>query len=215
MTGPLIALTGATGFIGRHLLAELPQARLSRPRAAAAAHGGAAEGATGAVIGDIASPQNMAAALRGVDAVIHSAGLAHAMSGRPEDDYRTINTRGDARARPRRREGACETLRVPVLDPGPERAGVGLALTEADEPAPDRCRTAAPSSRPSRASPTLGIDWVALRPVLVYGPGVKGNMAALAGPRPLAAGRCPSAALPRAALPALPRKPDGGRSTRC
>jgi UDP-glucose 4-epimerase len=25
----------------------------------------------------------------------------------------------------------------------------------------------------------LGIDWVALRPVLVYGPGVKGNMAAL------------------------------------
>jgi nucleoside-diphosphate-sugar epimerase len=26
---------------------------------------------------------------------------------------------------------------------------------------------------------TLGIDWVALRPVLVYGPGVKGNVAAL------------------------------------
>jgi nucleoside-diphosphate-sugar epimerase len=25
----------------------------------------------------------------------------------------------------------------------------------------------------------LGLDWVALRPVLVYGPGVKGNMAAL------------------------------------
>ena len=25
MTGPLVALTGATGFIGRHLLRELPK----------------------------------------------------------------------------------------------------------------------------------------------------------------------------------------------
>ena len=34
----------------------------------------------------------MSDALAGVDAVIHSAGLAHGMSGLPEDDYRAINT---------------------------------------------------------------------------------------------------------------------------
>src|SRR5262245_65848799 len=34
----------------------------------------------------------MSAALADVDAVIHSAGLAHAMSGLPEDDYRVLNT---------------------------------------------------------------------------------------------------------------------------
>ena len=34
----------------------------------------------------------MSAALAGVDAVIHSAGIAHAMSGVPEDDYRVLNT---------------------------------------------------------------------------------------------------------------------------
>ena len=39
-----------------------------------------------AVIGDLARPLNMSAALEGVDAVIHSAGLAHAMAGVPEDD---------------------------------------------------------------------------------------------------------------------------------
>ena len=37
-----------------------------------------------AVIGDLARPRNMSTALEGVDAVIHSAGLAHAMSGVPE-----------------------------------------------------------------------------------------------------------------------------------
>ena len=45
-----------------------------------------------AVIGDLARPRNMSAALEGVDAVIHSAGLTPGMSGIPEDDYRLMNT---------------------------------------------------------------------------------------------------------------------------
>src|SRR5262249_54541523 len=45
-----------------------------------------------AVVGDLARPQNMAAALADVGAIIHSAGVAHAMSGLPEDDYRVLNT---------------------------------------------------------------------------------------------------------------------------
>ena len=44
------------------------------------------------MVGDLAAPGNMSDALEGVDAVIHSAGLAHGMSGLPEDDYRAINT---------------------------------------------------------------------------------------------------------------------------
>ena len=77
---PLVALTGATGFIGQYLLRELPRrgyrlrVLLRRPTVVPTE-------CASAVIGDLTRPQNMAAALADVDAVIHSAGIAHAMSG--------------------------------------------------------------------------------------------------------------------------------------
>src|SRR3974377_275069 len=102
----LIALTGATGFIGRHLLRELPKrgyrlrVLLRRPASVAVRH-------ASAVTVRLARPPNMSAALEGVDAVIHSAGLAHAMSGVPEDDYRVLNTEATiGLARAARRAGA-------------------------------------------------------------------------------------------------------------
>ena len=82
---PVVALTGATGFIGQHLLRELSargyhiRVLLRRPTALPVE-------CASALIGDLEKPQNMAAALAGIGAVIHTAGLAHAMFGRPEDD---------------------------------------------------------------------------------------------------------------------------------
>jgi len=177
VTGPLVALTGATGFIGRHLLRELPKrgyrirVLLRRPTALPPE-------ATGAVVGDLARPQNMAAALAGVDAVIHSAGIAHAMSGVPQDDYRVLNTEatiGLARAAEKARAKRFVFLSSIRAQSGPTAEGV---LTEAQEPEPTD------AYGQSKLDAELGlarlaIDWVALRPVLVYGPGVKGNMAAL------------------------------------
>ncbi len=177
MTGPLIALTGATGFIGRHLLQELPR-RGYRLRVLLRRPSEVPPGASSAVIGDIAAPQNMAAALRGVDAVIHSAGLAHAMSGRPEDDYRAINTEATiGLARAAEKAGARRFVFLSSIraQSGPS---ADRTLTEEDAPAPTdsygRSKLAA-----EEGLAALGIDWVALRPVLVYGPGVQGNMAAL------------------------------------
>ncbi|HUI94359.1 MAG TPA: NAD-dependent epimerase/dehydratase family protein [Xanthobacteraceae bacterium] len=173
----LIALTGATGFIGRHLLRELPT-RGHRLRVLLRRPAPVPDGATSAVIGDLSRPQNMAAALAGVDAVIHSAGLAHAMSGIPEDDYRTLNTHATldlARAAQRagvRRFVFLSSIRAQC---GPASEAV---LTETMEPAPTdaygRSKLAA-----ERGLAALDLDWVALRAVLVYGPGVKGNMAQL------------------------------------
>ncbi|HZH50720.1 MAG TPA: NAD-dependent epimerase/dehydratase family protein [Microvirga sp.] len=177
MTAPLIALTGATGFIGQYLLKELPK-RGYRIRVLLRRPSEVPEGATSAVIGDIAQPYNMAAALRDVDAVIHSAGLAHAMSGRPEDDYRAINTEATIKlAQAAERAGVKRFVFLSSIraQSGPVAEGV---LTEE--------RSCAPTDAYGRSKleaeeglARLGVDWTALRPVLVYGPGVKGNMAAL------------------------------------
>lgn len=177
MSGPLIALTGATGFIGRHLLRELPK-RGYRVRVLVRRPTALPPEATSAVIGDLAAPRNLSDALRGVDAVIHSAGLAHAMSGLPEDDYRTINTEATiALARAAERAGARRFVFLSSIraQTGPVANDV---LTEADQPRPTdaygRSKLAAEEGLAG-----LGLDWVALRPALVYGPGVKGNMQAL------------------------------------
>jgi nucleoside-diphosphate-sugar epimerase len=173
----LLALTGSTGFIGQHLLRELPKrgyrlrVLLRRPTALPT-------NMASAVIGDIARPRNMAAALQDVDAVIHSAGLAHAMSGIPEDDYRVINTEATINlARAAGRAGAKRFIFLSSIraQTGPSADGV---LTETLEPRPTdaygRSKLAA-----EQGLAELDIDWVALRATLAYGPGVKGNMAEL------------------------------------
>ncbi|WP_019904920.1 NAD-dependent epimerase/dehydratase family protein [Methylobacterium sp. 77] len=177
MSGELIALTGATGFIGRHLLRSL-SAQGYRVRVLLRRPVEVPEGASGAVVGDLSRPMNMSAALAGVDAIVHSAGLAHAMSGTPEDDYRSSNieaTRRLAEAAAKARIGRFVFLSSIRAQTGISAPGI---VTEADQAHPTdpygRSKLAA-----ENALAEIGIDWVALRPVLVYGAGVKGNMATL------------------------------------
>jgi UDP-glucose 4-epimerase len=173
----LIALTGATGFIGQYLLREMPK-RGYRIRALLRRPASMPMDVSSAVIGDLTRPQNMSAALAGVDAVIHSAGLAHAMSGIPEDDYRLLNT--EATVRLARAAGRAGAKRFVFLSSIRAQCGpaADMVLTEAVEPRPTdaygRSKLAA-----ERGLAELDLDWVSLRAVLIYGPGVKGNMAQL------------------------------------
>jgi nucleoside-diphosphate-sugar epimerase len=177
MANSRLALTGGTGFIGQHLLRELTrrgyQVRvlLRRPTMLPA-------DCTSAVIGDIARPQNMASALADVDAIIHSAGLSVAASGRPEDDYRVLNVEATiGLARSAQRAGVRRLVFLSSL-----RAQAGASdprvLTEEMEPGPTdafgRSKLAA-----EQGLADVGVDWVALRLATVYGPGVTGNMARL------------------------------------
>jgi len=174
---PLLALTGATGFIGQYLVKELPK-RGYRLRVLLRSPTALPQGCAGAVIGDLARPHNMAEALAGVDAVIHSAGLASTMSGIPEDDYRLFNTEatvGFAKAAQRAKVKRFVFLSSVRAQAGPTCEGV---LTEEREPRPTdaygRSKLAA-----EQGLAATGLDWVALRLALVYGPGVQGNMAKL------------------------------------
>src|SRR5215471_57265 len=98
----LLALTGATGFIGQYLLRDLPN-RGFRLRVLLRHPSAVPMPCASAAIGDLARPRNMSAALEGVDAVIHSAGLRPGMAGIPEDDFRGKSPEGTlnlARASP-------------------------------------------------------------------------------------------------------------------
>lgn len=173
----LIALTGATGFIGQHLLRALPKfgyrlrALLRRPTDVSI-------DAASAVIGDIERPRNMAAALEGVDAIIHSAGLAHVMSGAPADDYRVLNTEATINlAQAAQRAGVRRFVFLSSIRAQCGHSAEGL-VNEAQTPRPTSAYGQSKLAA-ERGLSEFDLDWVALRLVLVYGPGAKGNMAAL------------------------------------
>jgi nucleoside-diphosphate-sugar epimerase len=177
MSSSLIALTGATGFIGRSLLSHL-RASGYRVRVLFRRPVTDMPDADSAVIGDLVRPINLAKALEDVDAVVHSAGLSAAMSGCPEDDYRAINTEATiALAAAAKRAGVRRFIFLSSVraQTGPSAATV---IDETCLPAPTdpygRSKLAAEEGLAS-----LELDWAALRSVLVYGPGVKGNMGTL------------------------------------
>jgi nucleoside-diphosphate-sugar epimerase len=100
------------------------------------------------------------------------------MSGIPEDDYRAINTEATvALARAAGRAGVRRFVFLSSIraQSGPVASEV---LTEDMEPRPTDAYGRSKLDA-ERGLADGNIDWVALRPVLVYGPGVKGNMEAL------------------------------------
>ena len=174
---PLVALTGATGFIGQYLLKELPR-RGYRVRVLLRRPSMLPTGCASAVIGDLARAHNMAEALADVDAVIHSAGVAPNMSGLPDDDYRLFNadaTLAFARAAQRAKVKRFIFLSSIRAQSGPTAP---FPLTEDHEPAPTDAYGRS-KLEAERGLAGTDLDWVALRLALVYGPGVQGNVAKL------------------------------------
>ena len=174
---PLIALTGATGFIGRALVREF-LARGYRVRVLLRRPSAVPIECSSAVIGDLARLRNMKDAFQDADFVIHTAGVAHTMSGVPEDDYRTLNTEATLNlARAAQASGVKRFVFLSSVraQSGPSSRSI---LTEDDRPDPidayGRSKLAA-----EEGLATLDLDWVALRLPLTYGPGVKGNFARL------------------------------------
>lgn len=180
----VVLVTGASGFVGRDLTQRL-QASGWHVRAAARDAGSIAE--TGRVervaLPDLASEVDWAPLVRGVSHVVHLAGIAHSTRAIPEATYHAVNAE------------AVRTLAVAAKAAGIERvvmvssiraqcgaSAIGI-VDEAAKPEPvDGYGRAKLAGEQFLASALDGssTDWCALRPVLVYGPGVKGNMATLA-----------------------------------
>jgi nucleoside-diphosphate-sugar epimerase len=175
-----VLVTGASGFVGRALVFALTdaghdaRAAMRQPKAA-----GFPTGTEAALLGDMASPVDWGPLLAGVDAVVHLAGVAHAGTDIADARYDRINHQGTAElAAAAKQAGIKRFIFVSSVraQSGPVADHV---LTEADEPQPTDAygRSKLAAEIAVRAS---GIAFTILRPVLVYGPGVKGNLAALA-----------------------------------
>jgi UDP-glucose 4-epimerase len=179
---PRILVTGASGFIGRHLVRKLSESGY-RVRAAARQpvmfdH----PNVEGIALGDMSRSFAAEYVVRGVDAVIHAAGMAHARPGIPDAAYTAINV--DATRQLARAARAARVKRFVLMSSvraqvGPRYDGV---VTEETPPAPTDAYGRSKIEAEAITAELLdgsATRWTVLRPVLVYGPGVKGNMAAL------------------------------------
>jgi nucleoside-diphosphate-sugar epimerase len=173
-----VLVTGASGFIGRALVNDLA-AQGQRVRAAMRQPADIFPRQVEVVaVSDLARPIEWRPLLRDIDAVVHLAGIAHAGPGVAEEVYDRVNraaTAGLATAAVK--SGIKRLVFVSSI-----RAQAGPAcpdvLTEADPPRPTDAygRSKLAAEMAIRAS---DVAFTILRPALIYGPDVKGNLASL------------------------------------
>lgn len=174
-----ILITGATGFIGKALVPALANEGFAvRAAARDPERIVAAPNVERVAMPDLSGTADWAPALEDVAHVIHLAGIAHAPGALPDDVYMQINADavGALAAQAKGR-----IKRFILMSSVRAQAGLtaGQAITESDEPEPTDIygRSKLEAERLLAAS---GVDYTVLRPAVVYGPGVKGNIAALA-----------------------------------
>ncbi len=185
-----VLITGATGFVGRHLLPALERGghSLTLPVRDSGAEARLPESIAPntrrlLVIGDIHARTDWREALRDVDAVIHLAARAHVLDETAEDEeaFMNVNVRGTSR------------LVEQSLEAGVRRfilmSSIGAVTASSDSVVTlnTPCKPETPYGRSKLAAERALIDqssgtkmvWTILRPTLVYGPGNPGNMSRL------------------------------------
>jgi nucleoside-diphosphate-sugar epimerase len=196
-----VLITGASGFVGRGLAPALAQKGME---VVAGARDGLrilrAPGITSIALPDLSTSIDWGPLLRGIDVVVHLAGIAHAGRGLAEERYLRVNR--DATATLAKAAAAAGVKRLVFISSVRAQSGpvADHVLTESDPPRPSdaygRSKLAA-----EEAVRQSGVPFSVLRPVVIYGPGVKGNVASLmklAGlplPLPFAALRAPRSLL--------------------
>jgi len=179
---PKILLTGGTGFVGRPLLealvnANYPVVNVTRKHAATVL-----PGVQHCIIPSLSEDNDWRVALQGVEVVIHSAGRAHIMNethSNPLQAFRQVNVDATLNlARQAAQAGIKRFIYISSVKVNGEETDGRRAFKPSDAPAPlddyGVSKLEAEQALMALAGKT-SMDVVIIRPVLVYGPGVKAN----------------------------------------
>jgi nucleoside-diphosphate-sugar epimerase len=175
-----ILVTGASGFIGRPVVAALAQdGHAVRAAVRRQQSPDFADGVEVVRHADLAEPFDWRPVLDGVDQIVHLAGIAHTGRGADPGLYDHVNRQATALlATAAAAVGIRQLVFISSI-----RAQTGPAadhgLTERDSPAPTDVYGGSKLAAEA-AVRCSGVPFTILRPVLLYGPGVKGNFALLA-----------------------------------
>lgn len=206
MSNMRFLVTGANGFVGRSLCAELLRQGYAI-RTAVRFENARIDHAEQAIVGPIGAKTDWTDALRGVDVVIHLAARVHVMretAGDPLADFLEVNLHGTenlaqqaAQAGVKRlvyvssikvngestfRMAASVVEKIPPSSPFLEGAAENSVFTEKDATNPQDSYGISKwqaEQALQRIAQESGLEVVVVRPPLVYGPGVKGNFAQL------------------------------------
>jgi nucleoside-diphosphate-sugar epimerase len=175
--GPRVLVTGASGFVGRHLLSARGECTVR-----AALRSGAATDldAEPAVVGTIEEGTDWSRALRGVDHVVHLAARVHVMKASAADraQYEQTNVSGTERlASAAARAGVKRFVFVSSIKANGEATGKrAFQANDLPQPLDDYGRSKLEAERRLGViDASSGMRVAIIRPPLVYGPGVRAN----------------------------------------
>lgn len=180
-----IFVTGASGFLGRAVVAHLARSGRSVRAGVRRDAGGGPAGVETVVVPDLAVGADWAEALAGVGAVVHCAARVHVLKETAEDPlaaFRAVNVEGTlALARQAAAAGVRRFVFVSSIGVnGSETHGRGFRHDDA--PAPHSpyavSKWEAEQGLWALAAET-GLEVVVIRPPLITGPQPKGNLATL------------------------------------
>ena len=171
-----VLITGATGFVGRHLISHLIRHDVEVVAAVRDPARTPANGASRAVHFDLTRPNSLdTAALAGIDCVFHLAALVHVMNPTPEQEshFHALNAAAsEALARKCAAAGVRRFVYVSSIKVNGERT-IDSAFTANDVPAPEDAygRSKLEGERLLfNVGRETGLPVTIVRPPLVYGP---------------------------------------------
>ena len=175
---PCVLVTGASGFVGKALTSHLAAHGWRVRTASRQPTIETGPGVSWTPMPDLSQPCDWSPLLHGVDHVVHLAGIAHSRARLDEQTYHRVNA--EASRELAKAASIAGVTRFVFLSSVRAQSGPSAqnVLTEATPPAPTdaygRSKLAA-----ERAIAAEFPGATVLRPVLILGPGVKGNLALL------------------------------------